>query len=138
MEILLPKDIFKILVVHSIHEYPFEACGILGGEMGDKNINIKSYFITKNVAPNPYREYLIDPLEEIKIFRYMNKVGQNFVGVYHSHPDGDEYLSDKDKEDMLSNICYLIFSVRFNNPVIKLKAYLKKNEDILDLPIRIF
>ncbi len=68
----------------------------------------------------------------------MNKVGQNFVGVYHSHPDGDEYLSDKDKEDMLSNICYLIFSVRFNNPVIKLKAYLKKNEDILDLPIRIF
>lgn len=139
MEIYLPKDIFKMLVVHSIHEYPFEACGILGGEVGASQIIVKSYFTTKNVSSDPYREYLIDPWEEIKILRFIEKIGQNFIGVYHSHPEGGQYLSEKDKNSMIPEICYLVFSLRINtNPTIKLDAYFKKDEDILSLPIRIF
>lgn len=106
--------------------------------MGASQIIVKSYFTAKNVSSDPYREYLIDPWEEIKILRFIEKIGQNFIGIYHSHPEGEEHLSEKDKDSMIPEICYLVFSLRINNPIIKLNAYFKKDEEILNLPIRIF
>ncbi|MFN3698998.1 MAG: Mov34/MPN/PAD-1 family protein [Dictyoglomus sp.] len=140
MRILINKSIFSSIIVQGIGEYPREACGILGGERGNFEFIIKEFYPAKNIAFFPEKEFFINPIDEIRIFKELDKKSLEFVGIYHTHPEGELYLSERDIEKMLSHICYIVISLRLSNTSVSLgmKAYFKKDNEIIDLPINFF
>lgn len=64
---------------------PLEACGLLAGEAG----------IVREVLPIRNKDlsatgFLMDPLEQLKAFNWIETQGLELVGIYHSHPAGPE------------------------------------------------
>lgn len=74
---------------------PGEACGLLVGEEGGGEI------IRAIPSPNRAREedeFLIDPVVHLNVQRKLRTLGQEIIGVYHSHPSGDSHPSEVDKK----------------------------------------
>jgi proteasome lid subunit RPN8/RPN11 len=50
---------------------------------------IKSILTASNVAPEPTRQFEIDPAVLLKAYKTARAGGPSIVGCYHSHPNGD-------------------------------------------------
>ncbi len=69
-----------------------ECCGLLAGCDGV----ITYAFRTENIAVDPVRNYEIDPKEIVRFMRETRAVGLEFLGIYHSHPNGENVPSPRD------------------------------------------
>jgi proteasome lid subunit RPN8/RPN11 len=69
-----------------------ETCGLLAGSGGV----ITHAFPSKNVAANPAIGYEIAPKEVFEMMREFRTAGLEFLGIYHSHPKGDNAPSAHD------------------------------------------
>jgi len=85
---------FSEMLEHCKSEHPHEACGILAGK--DKLIT-KVYTMT-NTSENPETCYLMDPQEQLKVFKEMRNSGLEMLGIYHSHGASSAYPSPRDVE----------------------------------------
>ena len=109
------KNLGKI-IEHAKQEYPKEACGIL--IKGNNRTSPKIYQMT-NISEEPTKNYLLDPREQISLFRKLNFDENKILGIYHSCTNSEPYPSSKDIEFAYLNILYLIISLQdFNKPVI--------------------
>lgn len=68
----------------ALTEAPFECCGLLFGQ----NDRIETLQLTKNVAPDPSREFEIDPSDLIAAEKHSRQGGLPIIGYFHSHPNG--------------------------------------------------
>lgn len=139
MKVLIRKNALEFMIVHGIREYPNEACGILGGERKNSIFLVEKVWDTNNISPFPQKEFLIDPIDEVKIFRTLEREKLEFVGVYHTHPNGVLSLSDLDMKNLYSNLCYIVISLNFLNDMfsLEMRAFLRKERNIINLPIEI-
>lgn len=71
-----------------------EICGLLAGLHGV----IAHAFPAENVAANPAKNYEIAPKEIIGLMRRFRASGIEFLGIYHSHPSGENKPSARDIE----------------------------------------
>jgi proteasome lid subunit RPN8/RPN11 len=84
-----------------------ECCGLLAGRGGI----ITQAFPAENVAANPTTGYEIAPKEIFQMMREFRAAGLEFLGIYHSHPKGDNAPSTRDIEQAYySEEVYLIIS----------------------------
>ena len=68
-------------------------------------------FPAANAANNPATGYEIDPKEIVSFMRETRAAGLEFLGIYHSHPKGDNVPSPRDIEmAYYSEEAYLILS----------------------------
>jgi proteasome lid subunit RPN8/RPN11 len=84
-----------------------ECCGLLAGRDGA----ITQVFPSTNVASDPAKRYEIAPAEIVRLMREMRAAGLEFLGIYHSHPNGENVPSPRDIElAYYSNETYFIIS----------------------------
>jgi proteasome lid subunit RPN8/RPN11 len=90
-----------------------ECCGLLAGRDGV----ITHSFPAENAASEPAKNYEIAPQEIIGLLREFRAAGLEFMGIYHSHPHGENKPSARDVElAYYSEEVYFIVSPRPDAP----------------------
>ena len=90
-----------------------ECCGLLAGREGV----ITHVFPAENVATDPAKSYEIAPREIFRLMREFRAAGLEFLGIYHSHPNGENVPSPRDIElAYYSEEAYFIISPLPNAP----------------------
>jgi proteasome lid subunit RPN8/RPN11 len=86
------REIVSALTAAASQNPTQECCGFLAGSDGV----ITHIFTAKNVADNPATAYEIEPKEIVGVLREIRASGLQFLGIYHSHPDGRNEPSKAD------------------------------------------
>jgi proteasome lid subunit RPN8/RPN11 len=99
---------------HGEETYPHECCGVLLGEMKDRQNIVKESVRCGNTdQDSPQTRYNIDPRELVRIQRQAHERGLDIVGFYHSHPDHPARWSQTDfAEAHWIGCSYVITSVK--------------------------
>lgn len=101
----LTKKQHKKMVAHVDATFPLEACGLLAG----KNAKVESVFEVTNQAQSPVR-YVMDPIEQLNAFEWIESNGQDLIGIFHSHPTGPETVSPTDIAEAAYAVVYIILA----------------------------
>jgi [CysO sulfur-carrier protein]-S-L-cysteine hydrolase len=100
---------------HARSEPEIECCGLLAGRDGV----VTTIFAAKNALASA-SAYDIAPRELFRFFRAMREQGLTHLGLYHSHPSGENVPSPRDiAQAYYPDQAYFIVSPRANaaNPV---------------------
>jgi proteasome lid subunit RPN8/RPN11 len=92
--IRIHRSVVEIIVDHARQNPSVECCGLIAGIGGA----ITHSFPVANVARNPATGYEIAPEEIVRCMRQMRSLGLVFLGIYHSHPKGENAPSPRDIE----------------------------------------
>jgi len=118
---------------HAKRESLRECCGLLAGRDGV----ITHAFRAENVAADPMRNYELAPKEIVRLMREFRAHGLEFLGIYHSHPNGDNAPSPRDIElAYYSEAAYFIVSPRpdAEKPI---RAFSIRDGQVAELDIQI-
>lgn len=86
-----------------------ECCGLLAGD----GAVISEVFPATNAAKNCTNAYEIPPEELFRLLRAIRGSGFTWMGIYHSHPDGNNHPSARDIDcAYYPNLAYFIVSPR--------------------------
>jgi [CysO sulfur-carrier protein]-S-L-cysteine hydrolase len=102
----IPRIIWERLLDEARKNPATECCGLLGGRDG----SITSIY----PAPNDHHSataYQIAPADLFRSMREIRAAGEEFVGIYHSHPAGENRPSARDLElAYYPEVAYVIVS----------------------------
>jgi proteasome lid subunit RPN8/RPN11 len=125
------KQLIDEMLAHAQRELHNECCGLLAGIGGI----ISRIFPAVNVAANPAKNYEIAPAEVCALMRTMRAEKIDFLGVYHSHPNGRAEPSPTDIElAYYPDVAYFIISPKVEPTV---RAFFLQNGSIKELTIEI-
>lgn len=101
--IFIHKSLIKLILKEVKMHYPLETGGMLLGYLEDKNYYIMDLIDCGPDAVHKCDYFLPDgkyqqPILEQKYYKSNGKI--TFLGDWHSHPDGDSYLSKLDKKTL--------------------------------------
>ncbi|MBT9171550.1 MAG: CysO-cysteine peptidase [Actinobacteria bacterium] len=97
----------KQIIEHARREHPLECCGFL---VGKDNEALKVYEMSN--VDKSRTTYLMDPREQLQVYKQMEKDGTEIVGIYHSHPHSEAFPSPTDlKKVFYEDVYYLIVSL---------------------------
>jgi proteasome lid subunit RPN8/RPN11 len=100
------------LVARAASEPSAEICGLLAGEGV-----VSQVFPASNAASRPATSYEIAPEELLRLMRAIRAAGLEFLGIYHSHPQGPNQPSARDIERAYyPEAAYFIVSPRAGSP----------------------
>jgi proteasome lid subunit RPN8/RPN11 len=102
----IKKEIYEEMLKHCINCLPYEACGILAGK---DNLVTEIYKI-KNIESSSV-SYFMAPKEQLKAMKDIRQKGLEMVAIFHSHPFGSAYPSQKDLELAFYDVYYIIVSI---------------------------
>lgn len=106
--LILRKESFEQIVKQCIIKLPDEACGILSGKAG----KVDNVYEMLNTDKSP-QSFFMDPAEQLRINKEIRKLGQEMVGIYHSHVASLAYPSERDVEmAFYPEASYLIISLK--------------------------
>lgn len=120
----IKKEIFLEMIEHCKGCFPYEACGILGGK---DSIATEIYKI-KNIETSSV-SYFMDPVEQLKAMKDMKNKGIEMIGIFHSHPYGFAYPSNKDIELSFYDVCHVIISLNPEQETLNFEARAFKIKD---------
>ena len=78
----VPQEIYDAIVAHARKDHPDEACGIVAGPEGSDR---PERFVPMANAERSPTFYLLDPAEQLKVWREMDDRDEEPVIIYHSH-----------------------------------------------------
>ncbi len=78
----IPLKIYEEMIAHASADFPLECCGIIAGKGDD----LSHSYRMKNIDESKVT-YLMDPKEQIKVFKEMRANGVELKVIYHSHPN---------------------------------------------------
>lgn len=84
---------------------PLEACGLLAG----KDSRVEEVIEVKNQIQSPVR-YVMDPIEQLNAFEWIDSNGLELLGIFHSHPSGPETVSPTDIAEAAYAVVYVILA----------------------------
>jgi proteasome lid subunit RPN8/RPN11 len=87
----LTKEQLQKMIAHVNSHLPLEACGLLAGH----NSKVETVLEVTNQAQSEVR-YVMDPIEQLNAFEWIESNGLDLVGIFHSHPTGPETVSPTD------------------------------------------
>ncbi len=95
------------MLAHARREPDVECCGLLAGRDGA----ITRIFPAANAAETRATSYEIAPKEIFERMREMRAEGIEMLGIYHSHPNGENKPSPRDiAQAYYSEAAYFIIS----------------------------
>lgn len=125
--ITLARAVLDIAYSQADKSSPKEACGLLMG-YGD---HITELCLCKNVSKeDPHKNFEIDPQFLINMQKDTRDTKFNIMGVWHSHPNGQSAISDRDKERSLYKGWYWLVTATGNTAS---HALYQAGEDTHDL-----
>ncbi len=84
---------------------PLEACGLLAG----KDSRVEKVIEVKNQIQSPVR-YVMEPIEQLNAFEWIDSNGLELLGIFHSHPSGPETVSPTDIAEAAYAVVYVILA----------------------------
>ncbi len=87
----LTNDHCLKMIAHVESHLPFEACGLLAGH----DSKVETVLEVKNQAQSRVR-FVMDPIDQLKAFDWIDTNNMELVGIFHSHPSGPETVSPTD------------------------------------------
>ncbi len=107
--IRIQPEVFEELGKRALRDAKLECCGLLAGSGGV----VTQVFSAENVASEPAKSYEIAPKEIFRMMRQFRAEGLEFLGIYHSHPNGENQPSARDIQlAYYSEEAYFILSPR--------------------------
>lgn len=104
----IERGVFDRLLADARANPNIECCGLLAG----RDAVISAILPAKNVLQSP-KAYEIAPQELFDLFRRIRSEGLEHLGIYHSHPNGENDPSPLDIERAFyPDSVYLIISMR--------------------------
>lgn len=95
------------VIEHVDRQKPLEACGLLAG----KDSRVEKVIGVSNQAQSPVR-YVMDPVEQLKAFEWIDSNGLELLGIFHSHPSGPETVSPTDVAEAAYAVVHVILARR--------------------------
>lgn len=107
--IRIRREAFENATRHAEREPRQECCGLMAGCGGI----IMNAFAATNAAADTAKNYEIAPEELFRLMREIRAAGMTLMGIYHSHPNGDNVPSSRDIERAYyPDVAYFILSPR--------------------------
>ena len=101
----LTTEQLKKMTTHVDAQFPLEACGLLAG----KDSRVESVLEVTNQAQSPTR-YVMDPIEQLNAFEWIDSQNMELLGIFHSHPTGPETVSPTDITQAAYAVVYVILA----------------------------
>lgn len=128
----LLRHLYQALLAEARRSLPNECCGLLGGHGGE----VRQIFPALNALASP-TAYEIAPRELFELFRRLRAERLNLVGIYHSHPTGENTPSERDRERAYyPEAAYVIISPREDAPR-PVRAFLFAEGTVRELPVEV-
>jgi proteasome lid subunit RPN8/RPN11 len=84
---------------------PLEACGLLAG----RTSKVETVLEVTNQAHSEVR-FVMDPIEQLNAFEWIESNGLDLIGIFHSHPTGPETVSPTDIADAAYAVVHVILA----------------------------
>jgi proteasome lid subunit RPN8/RPN11 len=107
LSLTLTEEQLQFMIDHVSAHAPLEACGLLAG----KNDRVERIFEIRNQAQSAVR-FVMDPIEQLHAFEWIDSNGMDLLGIFHSHPAGPETVSPTDIAESAYAVVYIILSGR--------------------------
>jgi proteasome lid subunit RPN8/RPN11 len=92
--------------------YPNETCGLLLGRLAGTTAKVARVRQARNVVrERAHDRFELDPAEFLAFDSEARQLGEEIVGIWHSHPDHPATPSATDRAAAWPGWCYLIASV---------------------------
>ena len=101
----LTKDHLQKMIMHVDSHAPLEACGLLAG----LNLKVETVLTVTNQAQSDVR-YVMDSIEQVNAFEWIESNQLDLIGIFHSHPTGPETVSPTDIAQAAYAVAYVILS----------------------------
>jgi len=101
----LTKEQLQKMIAHVDSRAPLEACGLLAG----LDSKVESVLEVTNQAQSEAR-YVMDPIEQLKSFEWIESNGLELIGIFHSHPTGPETVSPTDIAQAAYAVAHVILA----------------------------
>jgi len=101
----LTNEQLQQMIAHVDSQLPLEACGLLAG----RGSSVESVLVVTNQAQSPVR-YVMDPIEQLQAFEWIESQGLELLGIFHSHPTGPETVSATDIAEAAYDVVHVIVS----------------------------
>jgi proteasome lid subunit RPN8/RPN11 len=101
----LTKEQLQKMIAHVDSRAPLEACGLLAG----LDSKVESALEVTNQAQSEAR-YVMDPIEQLKSFEWIESNGLELIGIFHSHPTGPETVSPTDIAQAAYAVAHVILA----------------------------
>jgi len=101
----LTKEQLQKMIAHVDSHAPLEACGLLAG----LNSKVETVLEVTNQARSAVR-FVMDPIEQLKAFEWIESNGLELIGIFHSHPTGPETVSPTDIADSAYAVVNIILA----------------------------
>jgi proteasome lid subunit RPN8/RPN11 len=101
--LILTKGQLQQMIAHADAHAPLEACGLLAG----LNSKVEAVIETTNQAQSAVR-FVVEPIEQLHAFEWMDANGLELVGIFHSHPAGPETVSPTDVAEAAYAVAHII------------------------------
>lgn len=118
------------MIAHVDSQLPFEACGLLAG----RGSRVESVIEVANQAQSPVR-YVMNPIEQLKAFEWIESQGLDLLGIFHSHPTGPETLSPTDIADSAYPVVHVVLS-RMHEKW-RARAFWIEGEEYREVPLEV-
>lgn len=105
--LILTKKQLQNMIDHVDAHAPLEACGLLAG----RDSTVEKIFLVQNQAHSAVR-YVMNPMEQLTAFSWIESNGMDLLGIFHSHPAGPEIVSRTDITEAAYAVVYVILSHR--------------------------
>ena len=96
---------YQKMIVHVDTQSPLEACGLLAG----RDSIVEHVLEVTNQAQSQVR-YVMDPIEQLNAFEWIDSHGLELLGIFHSHPTGPETVSPTDIAEAAYAVVYVILA----------------------------
>jgi proteasome lid subunit RPN8/RPN11 len=127
------RNLIDVMRSDAERELKQECCGLLAGRDGV----ITVIYPAANGSANPATSYEIAPRDLFRIMREIRAAGLELLGIYHSHPTGDNYPSPRDIElAFYSDAAYFILSACADAPR-SVRAFSIRDGKVTELEIQI-
>src|SRR5712692_588130 len=100
------REVVSRMIEEARRDQTLECCGVLGGRGGV----ISAILPARNALASP-SEFEIAPEELFRMFRELRASHLDHLGIYHSHPAGDNAPSTRDIESAFyPDVAYFVVS----------------------------
>ncbi len=90
----ISASVLRNMAAHAAAEYPAECCGLLVG----RGEEVASAQAVRNLRGGERCDrFELDPLGHVRVWEAAQAAGQEVIGCYHSHPDGQARPSSIDR-----------------------------------------
>jgi proteasome lid subunit RPN8/RPN11 len=128
----LTKEQYQKMIVHVDSHAPLEACGLLAG----RDSKVEHVIEVSNQAQSTVR-YVMDPIEQLHAFEWIDSNGLDLIGIFHSHPSGPETVSPTDLAEAAYAVVYVILARVDNTHAWSIRGFWLENGKYSEVVLRI-